>query len=149
MLEQLLVQTVSTDLSNLQLVRLPVLESRRTLSCNGRRVIIVDISSWMSIPRRFRLGSTVRIKHLIFRLPSLTTASGSPSVSSRNSWDIPLANFTVVSGENHLQRPVAGGRAESGALRYGEVKHTNLTLDTQTGEWKEIGFDTMYVKHED
>jgi alkaline phosphatase D len=60
-----------------------------------------------------------------------------------------LANFTVVSGENHLQRPVAGGRAESGALRYGEVKHTNLTLDTQTGEWKEIGFDTMYVKHKD
>lgn len=109
----------------------------------------MDISSWVSILRRFRLGSMVRIKYLIFRLPSLTTASGSPSVSSRNSWDIPLANFTVVSGENHLQRPVAGGRAESGALRYGEVKHTNLTLDTQTGEWKEIGFETMYVKHED
>lgn len=60
-----------------------------------------------------------------------------------------MANFTVVSGENHLQRPVAGGRAESGALRYGEVKHTNLTLDTQTGEWKEIGFDTMYLEHKD
>ncbi|EWY97745.1 alkaline phosphatase [Fusarium oxysporum NRRL 32931] len=73
---------------------------------------------------------------------------GSPSVASRNSWDIPLANFTVVSGDNHLKRPVAGGRAESGALRYGEVKHTNLTLNTETGEWKNVGFDTMYVKHD-
>ncbi|WZH44332.1 PhoD-like phosphatase-domain-containing protein [Fusarium acuminatum] len=52
-------------------------------------------------------------------------------------------------GAGSIGRPVAGGRAESGALRYGEVKHTNLTLDTQTGEWKEIGFDTMYVKHKD
>ncbi|KAJ4268834.1 hypothetical protein NW762_002904 [Fusarium torreyae] len=74
---------------------------------------------------------------------------GSPSVTTRNPWDLPLANFTVVSGENHLQRPVAGGHAESGALRYGKVAHTNLTLNTETGEWKHVGFDTMYIEHED
>ncbi|WXC51258.1 hypothetical protein QX201_010959 [Fusarium graminearum] len=65
---------------------------------------------------------------------------GSPSVATRNSWDIPLANFTVVSGENHLKRPVAGGRAESGALRYGEITHTNVSLNTETGEWNNTGF---------
>ncbi|KAM5345220.1 hypothetical protein ACJ41O_011082 [Fusarium nematophilum] len=70
---------------------------------------------------------------------------GSPSVASRNAWDIPLANFTVVSGENHLQRPVAGGRVEAGALRYGRVEHTNLTLDTETGEWDVVGFSSMYL----
>jgi len=68
-------------------------------------------------------------------------------VATRNSFDIPLANFTVVSGENHLQRPVAGGRAESGALRYGEIIHTNFTLNTDTGVWNETEFENMYVKH--
>ncbi|KAH7188274.1 PhoD-like phosphatase-domain-containing protein [Fusarium flagelliforme] len=72
---------------------------------------------------------------------------GSPSVATRNSFDIPLANFTVVSGENHLKRPVAGGRAESGALRYGEIIHTNFTLNTDTGVWNETKFENMYVKH--
>jgi alkaline phosphatase D len=71
---------------------------------------------------------------------------GSPSVATRNSWDIPLANFTVVPGENHLARPIAGGKAESGALRFGEIEHTNLTLDTTTGEWEVIGFDQMYIQ---
>ncbi|KAF5021469.1 hypothetical protein F66182_6490 [Fusarium sp. NRRL 66182] len=73
----------------------------------------------------------------------------SPSVSTRNSWDIPLANFTVVAGENCLQRPVAGGRVESGALRHGEVAHTNLTLNTETNEWEYIGFDTMHLPQDD
>ncbi|KAI1052506.1 hypothetical protein LB507_007704 [Fusarium sp. FIESC RH6] len=72
---------------------------------------------------------------------------GSPSVASRNSFDIPLANFTVVSGDNHLKRPVAGGRAESGALRYGEIVHTNITLDTETGVWNVTGLNKMYVEH--
>ncbi|CAG7559164.1 unnamed protein product [Fusarium equiseti] len=72
---------------------------------------------------------------------------GSPSVATRNAFDIPLANFTVVSGENHLKRPVAGGRAESGALRYGEIIHTNITLDTETGVWNETGIAEMYVEH--
>jgi alkaline phosphatase D len=75
----------------------------------------------------------------------LTRETGSPSVATRNSWDIPLANFTVKAGANHLQRPIAGGRVESGALRGGTVKHTNLTLDTDTGKWKVIGFDKMFI----
>ncbi|KAL2110175.1 hypothetical protein VUR80DRAFT_1510 [Thermomyces stellatus] len=50
---------------------------------------------------------------------------GSPSVASRNSWDLPLANFTVDSSDNHLSRPVADGRAESGGLKYGgEILHS-------------------------
>ncbi|KAK0387096.1 hypothetical protein NLU13_5409 [Sarocladium strictum] len=79
--------------------------------------------------------------------PTEATAKfyGSPSVATRNSWDIPLANFTVKAGANHLERPVAGGRVESGALRGGEVKHTNLTLNTDNGEWKVIGFDKMFI----
>ncbi len=66
-------------------------------------------------------------------------------MATRNAWDLPLANFTVVSGDNHLKRPVAGGRAESGALRSGDIKHTNLTLNTETGEWKVIGFEKMFL----
>ncbi|KAF2968150.1 hypothetical protein GQX73_g5429 [Xylaria multiplex] len=71
---------------------------------------------------------------------------GSPSVASRNSWDLPLANFTVVSGENKLARPVAGGSVESGALRGGETKPSNVTLNTDTWEWDVIGYDQMYIK---
>lgn len=69
---------------------------------------------------------------------------GSPSVATRNAWDIPLANFTVSAEDGILERPIAGGRVESGALRGGEVEHTNLTLNTETGEWEVIGFDKMY-----
>lgn len=75
----------------------------------------------------------------------MTLLLGSPSVAIRNSWDIPLANFTVASGENHLARPIAGGKAESGALKFGEVSHTNVTLNTETGEWQVIGFEQMFI----
>ncbi|KAI1175105.1 alkaline phosphatase-like protein [Nemania sp. FL0916] len=71
---------------------------------------------------------------------------GSPSVASRNSWDIPLANFTVHNGENKLARPVAGGSVEAGALRGGKVKPTNLTLNTDTFKWDIVGYDQMYIK---
>ncbi|KAJ2984392.1 hypothetical protein NUW58_g6084 [Xylaria curta] len=71
---------------------------------------------------------------------------GSPSVASRNSWDIPLANFTVRSGENKLARPVGGGSVESGALKGGKTTPTNLTLNTETGKWDVIGYDQMYIK---
>lgn len=70
---------------------------------------------------------------------------GSPSVASRNAWDIPLANFTVRSGANRLARPVAGGRVEAGALRGGVVRPTNLSLDTSSGKWDVIGFEQMYI----
>ncbi|KAI2640562.1 PhoD-like phosphatase-domain-containing protein [Hypomontagnella submonticulosa] len=71
---------------------------------------------------------------------------GSPSVASRNSWDLPLANFTVVAGENKLARPVAGGSVEAGFLKGGETKPTNFTLNTDTWEWDTVGYDQMYIK---
>lgn len=75
----------------------------------------------------------------------LTAAKGCPTVATRNSWDIPLANFTVQAGDNHLSRPVGGGQVESGYLQGGEVKNTNLTLNTDTGNWEVIGFDQMFI----
>ena len=44
-----------------------------------------------------------------------------------------------------MARPIAGGKVESGAIRGGEVKHTNLTLNTDTKEWKVIGFEKMFI----
>lgn len=69
---------------------------------------------------------------------------GSPSVATRNPWDIPLANFTVPASLGYLERPIAGGKVESGAVKFGEVEHTNLTLNTDTGKWEVIGFEKMY-----
>jgi alkaline phosphatase D len=60
---------------------------------------------------------------------------GLPTVVSRNGWEISLANFTVKSGENKLQRPVAGGVVESGSLKGGKVVQTNATVDTNNGTW--------------
>ncbi|KAI1814111.1 alkaline phosphatase-like protein [Poronia punctata] len=71
---------------------------------------------------------------------------GSPSVASRNPWDLPLANFSVLSGENKLARPVGGGSVESGALRGGKTKPTNLTLNTDLWSWDVVGYDQMYIK---
>jgi alkaline phosphatase D len=51
----------------------------------------------------------------------------------------------VAAGGNHLQRPIAGGKVESGALKGGEVRHSNLTLDTNTGKWAVVGFEKMYL----
>ncbi|KAK3303351.1 alkaline phosphatase-like protein [Chaetomium strumarium] len=70
---------------------------------------------------------------------------GSPSVASRNAWDLPLANFTVAAGKNHLSRPVADGKVEAGFLRGGATTGTNFTLNTETGRWETIGFDKMYI----
>ncbi|XXG94699.1 Nuclear SAM-dependent mono-and asymmetric methyltransferase [Hypoxylon texense] len=70
---------------------------------------------------------------------------GSPSVASRNSWDLPLANFSVVAGESRLVRPVGGGSVEAGFLRGGETKPTNITLNTDTGEWDVVSYDQMYI----
>jgi alkaline phosphatase D len=66
---------------------------------------------------------------------------GTPTVRSRNSYDIPLANFTVKAGANHLTRPIAGGKVASGYLKNadvpGQVTGVNSTtaLDTVTGQW--------------
>ncbi|KAF2104241.1 alkaline phosphatase-like protein [Rhizodiscina lignyota] len=65
---------------------------------------------------------------------------GTPTVITRNPYEISLANFTVKSGANKLQRPVAGGVAESGSLRYGKIKQTNITHDTSK--------NTYFISHE-
>ncbi|KAJ4391262.1 hypothetical protein N0V93_004879 [Gnomoniopsis smithogilvyi] len=60
---------------------------------------------------------------------------GMPTVVSRNGWEIPIANFTVEAGANKLQRPVGGGMVESGSLKGGLTKQTNITVDTNNGTW--------------
>lgn len=69
--------------------------------------------------------------------PEMLTANyfGLPTVVTRNGWEIPMANFTVEAGANRLQRPVAGGLVESGSLKGGETKQTNITVDTNNGTW--------------
>lgn len=60
---------------------------------------------------------------------------GLPTAVTRNGWEIPIANFTVLNGANKLQRPVANGVVESGSLKVGKVVQTNLTIDTNNGTW--------------
>jgi alkaline phosphatase D len=60
---------------------------------------------------------------------------GLPTILKRNGWEIPIANFTVKSGENRLQRPVAGGLVESGSLKFGKVVQNNITYDTNNKTW--------------
>ena len=60
-----------------------------------------------------------------------------PTLITQNPYEISLANFTVKAGANALSRPVAGGVVESGALKLGTVKQTNITNDTSVagGKW--------------
>ncbi|KAE8147732.1 PhoD-like phosphatase-domain-containing protein [Aspergillus avenaceus] len=71
---------------------------------------------------------------------------GCPTVATRNNWEIPLANFTVVHGDSHLARPVGGGQVEAGYFQSGQVKHSNMTVDTATGKWQVIGFERMFIR---
>jgi alkaline phosphatase D len=73
--------------------------------------------------------------------------AGCPTVAFRNPLEISLANFTVRAGDNHLQRSVANGTVESGALQEGNVRQTNLTLNTETGTWNVTHFDQMFIKY--
>lgn len=70
---------------------------------------------------------------------------GTPSLLTRNPYEISLANFTVKSGENRLQRPISNGVAESGSLKGGMVKQTNVTLNTESGEWLVTNFNMSVV----
>ncbi|KAK4175993.1 PhoD-like phosphatase-domain-containing protein [Triangularia setosa] len=70
---------------------------------------------------------------------------GSPTVATRNPWELPLANLTVLAGENKLSRPVAGGKVEAGFAKGGTTTGTNLTLNTETKKWEVIGFDDMFI----
>ena len=60
---------------------------------------------------------------------------GMPTLINRNPNEISLANFTVLSGANALQRNPApgGGVVENGVLKYGSTRQTNVTNNTETG----------------
>lgn len=66
---------------------------------------------------------------------------GMPTIVTRNPYEISLANFTVKSGANKLQRPVADGVAASGSLRYGKIDQANVTHDTEK--------NTYFISHFD
>lgn len=72
---------------------------------------------------------------------------GCPTVATRNPLEISLANFTVVAGGNRLQRPVAGGSVESGFLQQGGVAPTNLTYNTETGQYSYTNFSQMFIQY--
>lgn len=60
---------------------------------------------------------------------------GMPTIVNRNPDEISLANFTVLSGANALQRNPSpgGGVVENGALKLGKTVQTNSTNNTETG----------------
>lgn len=70
---------------------------------------------------------------------------GLPTLLTRNPLEISLANFTVKSGANKLQRPVSNGIAESGSLKGGMVQQTNLTNNTETGMWSVTNFNMSVI----
>lgn len=73
---------------------------------------------------------------------------GMPTVATRNPLEISLANFTVVNGANKLQRPVGGGKVESGYLKSGQVQMTNSTYDTQNQSWDiRNDFNQMFISY--
>ncbi|KAL2819574.1 PhoD-like phosphatase-domain-containing protein [Aspergillus cavernicola] len=71
---------------------------------------------------------------------------GCPTVSTRNSWELPLANWTVKHSDSHLQRPLANGAVEAGFIQEGALKHSNVSLNTETGEWKVVSYDHMFIE---
>lgn len=64
---------------------------------------------------------------------------GMPTTKERNAGEISLANFTVKSGDNRLERNsnnVAGdGVVANGFLKKGEVVQTDMVHDTETGRY--------------
>ncbi|MCJ1323808.1 hypothetical protein MMC10_000469 [Thelotrema lepadinum] len=62
---------------------------------------------------------------------------GMPTIVTKNPYEISLANFTVQSGENKLQRDptVGGGVVENGALKGGKTVGTNLTHNVMNGSY--------------
>ena len=71
--------------------------------------------------------------------PDAVTARyfGMPTIVNANPNEISLANFTVRSGENRLARDptVGGGVVANGYLRGGQMRVTNVTNNTQTGQY--------------
>lgn len=66
---------------------------------------------------------------------------GIPNTKVRSPDEVSLANFTVLSGNNRLERNsdgvVGDGVVENGYLKYGETKQTDMVYDTKTGQYVE------------
>ena len=63
---------------------------------------------------------------------------GMPTIVNRNPGEISLANFTVLNGENRLQRfngTVVPAPVENGYVKFGQVRQTNITNSTDTGAY--------------
>jgi alkaline phosphatase D len=64
---------------------------------------------------------------------------GHPTIVNRNPNEISIANFTVMSGANRLERfngsAAVGGIVANGALKGGKVVQTNVTNATDTGRY--------------
>lgn len=75
---------------------------------------------------------------------------GTPSLETRNGYEVSLANFTVESGSNRLSRPIAGeGGVEGGALKGSrQPAVSNLTVDTNTGEYFVRSFERINIPPE-
>lgn len=52
-----------------------------------------------------------------------------------------------MAGVNRLRRPVAGGTVESGYLQTGNVRQTNLTYNTQTGQYLYTNYSQMWITY--
>ncbi|QIW99079.1 hypothetical protein AMS68_004597 [Peltaster fructicola] len=73
---------------------------------------------------------------------------GMPTVATRNPLEISLGNFTVAAGANRLTRPIAGGVVESGAIKTGTVRATNLTHNTLNNTWQvRNDFNQMFITY--
>ena len=70
---------------------------------------------------------------------------GCPSLETRNGYEISLGNFSIEAGANRLSRPVGGGVVENGVLQQGETVQTNLTYDTNTGEFSIHDFERVTI----
>lgn len=69
---------------------------------------------------------------------------GMPTIVTRNTGEISLANFTVQSGANKLQRfngTVVNTPVENGFVKFGKTLQTNLTNSTDTGMY--------FISHDD
>lgn len=63
---------------------------------------------------------------------------GIPTTAVKQGYEISLANFTVLAGENHLHRQngsAVAPLAASGSLKNGQLGLTNVTHDTASGDW--------------
>ena len=106
------------------------------------RGLLQGVSSYLDVT-----GSPTNI-YRYFELhinQSATTARyfGMPTIVNRNDGEISLANFTVQSGANHLQRfagSVASSPVENGFVKFGHVNPTNLTNHTSSGQF--------YISHD-